>query len=211
MADPSSEEFLKPYRQALRRFGPTFEATLWGSRDTQLLRFDVMIELAGFAECVILDAGCGKGDFAAHLLQRGVEFQRFIGLDALDEMIEAAAARELDRCVFQTRDVLAEPHAMAEAKADFICFSGTLNTMDEPIARGLIERAYHASAQGVVFNFLSDRVHARWADHDLGPARRFDTAAWLDWSLNLSTCVSFTQDYLDGHDATILIRHDERE
>jgi hypothetical protein len=60
----------------------------------------------------------------------------------------------------------------------------------------------------VVFNFLSDRVHPRWAEQDLGPARRFDTAAWLDWSLELSTCVSFTQDYLHGHDATILIRHE---
>jgi SAM-dependent methyltransferase len=168
----------------------------------------VMIELAGFAECTILDVGCGRGDFAAHLLQRGVEFERFVGMDALDEMVDAAAARRLERCVFQTRDVLAEPQAMAEARADFICFSGTLNTMDEATARGLIGRAYRAAAQGVVFNFLSDRFHPRWADHDLGPARRFNTAAWLDWSLDLSTCVSFTQDYLDGHDATILIRHD---
>jgi len=208
MADSSSEKFLEPYRRALRRFGPTFEAMLWGSRDTQLLRFDVMIELAGFADCVILDAGCGKGDFAAHLLERGVEFQRFVGMDALDEMIAAAAARGLERCTFQTRDVLAEPDAMAEARADFICFSGTLNTMDEATARALIGRAYRAANQGVVFNFLSDRFHPRWADHDLGPAHRFNTAAWLEWSLGLSTCVSFTQDYLDGHDATILIRHD---
>jgi SAM-dependent methyltransferase len=210
MADSPSEKFLEPYRRALRRFGPTFQATLWGSRDTQLLRFDVMIELAGFAECVILDVGCGRGDFAAHLLERDVPFERFIGLDALDEMVRAAAARQLARCTFQTRDVLTEPEAMAEARADFICFSGTLNTMDESSARGLIARAYRAAAQGVVFNFLSDRVHPRWADRDLGAAHRFNTAAWLDWSLDLSTCVSFTQDYLDGHDATILIRHDER-
>ncbi|MDY7110570.1 MAG: class I SAM-dependent methyltransferase [Planctomycetota bacterium] len=208
MTDSSSEKFLEPYRQALRRFGPTFKAMLWGSRETQLLRFDVMIELAGFADCVILDAGCGKGDFAAHLLQRGVPFERFVGMDALDEMIETASARRLERCTFRTRDVLAEPNAMAEARADFICFSGTLNTMDESSARGLVAGAYRAAAQGVVFNFLSDRVHPRWADRDLGPARRFDTVAWLDWSLELSTRVSFTQDYLDGHDATILIRHE---
>ena len=36
-----------------------------------------------------------------------------------------------------------------------------------------------------------------------------DTLAWLDWSLGLSSRVQFTQTYLDGHDATILIRHDE--
>ena len=54
--DPTpSEEFLRPYRQALKRYGPGFEATLWSSRDTQVLRFDVMIELAGFEGCTVLD------------------------------------------------------------------------------------------------------------------------------------------------------------
>ena len=63
-----------------------------------------------------------------------------------------------------------------------------------------------AATHGVVFNFLSDRCHERFADRDLTPARRFDTAAWLDWSLHQTPLVSFTQDYLDGHDATILLR-----
>ena len=61
----------------------------------------------------------------------------------------------------------------------------------------------------MVFNFLSDRPHKRWADCDLAPAGRFDTAAWLDWAMDQSSKVAFTQDYLDGHDATILIRHDD--
>ena len=35
--------------------------------------------------------------------------------------------------------------------------------------------AFDAAAQGVVFNFLSDRPHPRWKEKDLRPARRFDT------------------------------------
>ena len=80
--------------------------------------------------------------------------------------------------------------------------------MDDEMARKLIEAALEASAQGVIFNFLSDRHHPKWADRDLGPSRRFDTKAWLDWALGKSSRVSFTQDYLDGHDATIMIRHE---
>ena len=40
-------------------------------------------------------------------------------------------------------------------------------------------------------------------------ATSIDTVAWLDFALGLGSRVSFTQDYFDGHDATILVRHDE--
>jgi hypothetical protein len=81
--------------------------------------------------------------------------------------------------------------------------------MDEPMAQRLIEQCYRAARLGVVFNFLSDRPHARWTGRDLGPARRFDTMKWIDWALSLSSRVTFTQDYFDGHDATICVHHDE--
>ena len=80
--------------------------------------------------------------------------------------------------------------------------------MTEPTAQALIATAFAAAAQGVAFNFLSNRCHARWADRILTPATRFDTAAWLDWALDRTSRVAFTQDYLDGHDATIVLRHD---
>jgi trans-aconitate methyltransferase len=203
-----SDEYLKPYRQALKQFGPGFKATLWGSRDTQVLRFDVMIELADFRRCNVLDVGCGRGDFAARLLEREVPFERYVGLDALKEMIKAAAKRDLERCTFAATDVLKRPQVMADAEPDWVCFSGTLNTMDDDTARGLVRTAFEVASQGVVFNFLSDRCHAKWADRDLAPARRFDTAAWLDWAMGLTSRVAFTQAYLDGHDATILLQHE---
>ena len=97
--------------------------------------------------------------------------------------------------------------ALGPLGADFVCFSGTLNTMDDETARRLVLAGYEAAAQGVVFNFLSDRPHSKWEGRDLLPARRFDTVAWLDWVLDLGPRVSFTQDYLDGHDATVMVMH----
>ena len=98
MGDETSEQYLKPYREAMKRYGPGFEATLWNSREAQVLRFDVMIDLARFAEGVVLDAGCGQGDFAARLIERGVEFTRYVGIDAMPQMIETARERQLPRC-----------------------------------------------------------------------------------------------------------------
>lgn len=205
------EDILRPYREAVDRHGAGFEATLWGSREAQQRRFEVMMDLAGFAGCAIMDVGCGAGDLAGALLERGVPFTRYVGVDALPEMVGAARARRLARCVFEVRDVVADPEALrdvARGAIDWACLSGTLNTMDEATARGVVRAAFEVAAQGVIFNFLSDRHHPRWADHDLEPARRFDTVGWLDWALGLSSRVAFTQAYLDGHDATIAIWHD---
>ncbi len=209
MGDRAEKAYLQPYRVALKRFGPGFKATLWNSPETQALRFDVMIDLAGLDGASVLDVGCGRGDFAAHLIDREVPFSAFVGVDALPEMVEAASGRALPRCRFLHADAVADPAVLTTGAPDFVCFSGTLNTMSDETARQLVCRAYEAAAQGVVFNFLSTRAHRRFADRDTTPARRFDPLKWLDFALGLSSRVAFTQAYLDGHDATILIAHDE--
>jgi hypothetical protein len=129
-------------------------------------------------------------------------------VDALAEMIEAGRGRGLERCEFVCRDAVADPGVLKTGDPDYVCVSGTLNTMDERTARRLVGAAFAAAARAVVFNFLSSPDHPRFADRDPAPARRFDPLGWVDFALGLSTRVTFTQTYFDGHDATILIEHD---
>lgn len=211
MPPSRDSSYLDPYRSAIKQHGPGFAATLWGSRSAQQLRFDVMIDLAGFKNCTIIDAGCGNGDFAARLLQRDIAYRKYIGIDAISEMITQANERELDRCTFLEADMVHDADVFNGYEADYVCFSGSLNTMDDELAMRLVRRAFDAAAQGVMFNFLSNRPHARWGDKDLTPARRFDTAQWLDWSMQQTSRVSFTQAYLDGHDATVMMLRDGDE
>ncbi|MHC4082029.1 MAG: class I SAM-dependent methyltransferase [Planctomycetota bacterium] len=208
MADRGDKAYLQPYRQAVERYGAGFEATLWNSPEAQALRFDVMIGLLDLDGRAVLDVGCGQGDLAARLLEQRVPFARYVGVDAVAEMIEAAGARRLERCEFICRDAVADPEVLSSAEPDCVCISGTLNTMDEPTARRLVGAAFAAASRAVVFNFLSSRAHPRWADRDPAPARRFDPVRWLDFALGLSSRVTFDQAYFDGHDATILIEHD---
>lgn len=208
MTGSGDASYLDPYRSALRRHGPGFEATLWGSKDTQVLRFDVMIDMAGFDQCTIVDAGCATGDFAARLIERHVPFERYVGIDALPELIDKARQRGLERCTFRVGDLVHDTAAIAEAQPDWVCFSGTLNTFDEDVARRVVGEAFKSAAHGVVVNFLSDRFHPRWGGKDLTPARRFNTIAWLDWAMSRTSRVAFSQAYLDGHDATIMMAHD---
>jgi SAM-dependent methyltransferase len=199
---------LQPYREAVDQHGAGFKATLWGSEETQVLRFDVMIDLVDFTDCTVLDAGCGRGDFARRLLERDINVAQFVGVDAMGAMIDAARELDLPRCRFEAGDFTTDEAMLALGDPDYICFSGSLNTMDDALARSVIGRSFEIAAQGVVFNFLSDRPHARWAGRDLAPARRFNTLAWLDWALGRTSRVAFTQRYLDGHDATIVMLHD---
>ena len=107
------------------------------------------------------------------------------------------------RCGFLVADPVRDPACLEEAGADWVFISGTLNAMDEELARDLVDRAFAAAGVGVVFNFLSNRPHSRWDDRDLTPARRFDTAGWIDWAMSRTPLVRFSQAYYDGHDASI--------
>jgi SAM-dependent methyltransferase len=209
MADRGDKAYLQPYREAVERYGAGFEATLWNNAEAQGLRFDVMIGLSHLEGRAVLDIGCGQGDLAARLLERRVPFAHYVGVDALAEMIEAARGRGLERCEFICRDAVAEPSILSSGEPDYAFISGTLNTMNERTARRLVGAAFGAAARGVAFNFLSSRAHPRWLKRDTGPARRFDPVRWLDFALGLSSRVTFNQAYLDGHDATILIEHDD--
>jgi len=201
--------YLQPYLDAVHAHGAGFRATLWGSEAAQHVRFDVMLEMAAFEATSVVDVGCGDGALALHCAARGVTLRAYTGLDAVAEMIERAAARAPRWCTFVTADVLRTPDAMAIAGADWIVFSGTLNTLDQHVAWELLDKAFAYAARGIVFNFLSDRFHPRWRDHVLAPARRFSTVEMIDEALRRSSRVSFRQEYLDGHDATIAMMHDE--
>ncbi len=200
----NAPDYLKPYQEAVDVHGGTFDATLWRSKEGQYLRFETFCNFVDFTDTSILDVGCGIGDFSEYLLQNNVAFKSFHGIDAMDAMIETANKRNLPRSIFETIDILNNPKLIGEY--DWITFSGTLNAMNEEVAMTLIDRSYEACKTGVAFNFLSNRSGRAPEGEDLTPASRFSTTAWIDNSLFLSTNVDFTQSYLDGHDATIIIR-----
>jgi len=200
--------YLEPYRQAVADLGAGFAATLWGSEETQRLRFDILDSMLPLHGRRIVDLGCGQGDLLVHLRRVGVEPADYLGLDAMEPMIRHARERQLPGARFAVADLVRDAAVVRAAGAEVACISGTLNTMSLEQARRLVAVAFEASSVGVVFNFLSDRHHPRWADRNLTPARRFDAVDWLDWSLGHSSRVRFDQSYLDGHDATIAIMHD---
>jgi len=232
----NADDYLKPYRQAVRRDGSGFGATLWHSRDGQQLRFAVMAELLdglgetplgdddrldpatpgpiapepphafGLAGRRVLDAGCGPGDMATWLSDHRVAVASFVGIDGVPEVVEHAATLGLPRCRFVAGDFVHDASLLATDDPHIVALSGTLNTMDDDTAMGVLNSAWHAAGQALVFNFLSDRC-APGRSGAAAPARRLPTDRVLDWALRQTPLVRFRQDYFPGgHDATIAMR-----
>lgn len=203
-----NDKYLEPYRQAQATHGASFEATLWARPETQQRRFAVFAEMVEFSGRRILDAGCSRGDFAAWLNEQGVDYAHFLGVDGVDEVIAFAQQRGLPRAAFVAADFVRDPDALgaglaADQRPDVVAVSGTLNTMDWPTARGVLEAAWAGCTDTLVFNFLSDRC-GPGAPVQLDPAVRLPTDAVLDWAWSQTWNVTFRQDYFDhGHDATV--------
>jgi SAM-dependent methyltransferase len=154
----------------------------------------------------VLDAGCGRGDFAAYLLNRGIEFERYIGIEAMPELADFAHRRGLRNTEFHRGDFLLDPQLLSRGSPQVVCISGTLNTMTDPQIEAVLQAAWEGASEALIFNFLSDRAGPQ-APKETGFVRRLDPLRLLGWALERTPTVSFRQDYFkSGHDATILMR-----
>ena len=200
------DAYLQPYREAHSRHGAEFDVTMWASPVTQRLRFEVFAQLVDFTGKRVLDAGCSRGDFAAYLLERGIEYGQYVGIDGLGEVVEHARARGLPRSRFEVGDFVERPEWLATDRPEIVTISGSLNTMDLPTAIRVLEGAWAGADEALLFNFLSDRAGAMAPPQEY-PAHRLPTLELLDWALRKTPQVRMTQDYFDhGHDATVLMR-----
>lgn len=190
----------------MERHGAGFEAALWASRDSQRRRFEVFAQMAYLPGKRILDAGCGRGDFARWLVERSIGFERYIGVDALPEVIDFARGRNFPRCEFHEGDLVNDALLFKIGEPEVICISGTLNTMTDEQALRVLDFAWRGTSQTLVFNFLSARA-GDLAVPQTGPARRIDPLMLLNWALDRTSDIAFRQDYFpQGHDATIRMR-----
>ncbi len=205
-AQRDDDRYLEPYRRSVRDHGPRFEATLWANERSQRLRFEVFTQMCFLPGKRILDAGCSRGDFAAYLLEVGIAYEHFVGIDALPQVIDYAAGRGLPRTEFHVGDFVRDPTLLRTGNPQVVCISGSLNTMGDEQIMSVLEGAWQASAQALLFNFLPVQAHRR-APTNLGPARRLDAVWLLRWAMDRTAAVAYRQDYFPhAHDATIMMR-----
>lgn len=203
MTDRQPDSYLDPYRDAQGDFGNEFGVTLWANTRSQERRFNVFTQMCYLPGKRILDAGCSRGDLAAYLAGRDIEYASYVGVDGLKEVIDYANQRGLPNAEFHAGDFVADPSVLSIGDPQVITISGTLNTMDDRTAMKLLDAAWEACSQTLLFNFLSSRSTTDRRE-ELGPAKRLDPLKYLDWAMLRTPAVRLRQDYFKrGHDATI--------
>lgn len=151
--------YLQPYSRAVKRHGPDFRALLWASRRTQEQRFEALAHVVDPTGLTMLDLGCGRADFLDFLINRGTVPKKYIGVEGVRELAEAAENKNIDGARIMIADFVREPRRM-QVGADVIYCSGALNTIEPDDFYSTIRHAFTAAKRAFVFNFLSSSLLA---------------------------------------------------
>jgi SAM-dependent methyltransferase len=194
--------YLAPYLDAARRHAGGFYSLLWASPNTQAARFDAICRLSNLNNKSLLDLGCGHADLLDYLLSRNITPADYIGIEAVPQFIDISQAKKHRNAKIIQADFLDRPACMFVG-ADVIAISGTLNTLSAEAFYSTIRRAFDATAEQIVFNFLcksslAAASYLTW--HQLDDVSRF--------AHSLSGNVQILSDYLDG-DCTIAITKEQ--
>jgi len=118
-----------------------------------------MVDLVDPVGKTVLDLGCGKADLLDFLNARGAAPDRYVGLEGVRELADAAEGKQLPNSRVIVADFVREPKRM-QVNADVIFCSGALNTLTHDEFYPAIHNAFRAAREALVFNFLSSPLLA---------------------------------------------------
>ncbi len=140
-----SEKF---YTSAIEMHGTTAKGVNWTSKETQEIRFDVILDMLPKKINSLADAGCGFGDFYIYSQKKKREPKKYIGIDSLIDMYSIASNNTAQEIIIAdiTKDKI--PHAEY-----YIC-SGAMNVLDRFETYLFIRNCFLACGDGFIFNIL---------------------------------------------------------
>lgn len=141
------------YDRLLSAHGVTHRALDWGSRESQYLRFSVLVEVGDLDGSRILDVGCGLADFLHYLQIRGIVVE-YTGIDINARAIRLARER-FPHATFHNAslDAWSPDHAY-----DYVFASGLFTfRKHRPVEylNACIRRMFCYASRAVAFNTLS--------------------------------------------------------
>ena len=140
----------KFYTSAIQMHGTSPKGVNWHSKETQHVRFKIILELLpnDMKNITLVDAGCGFGDFYLYLLKKKQQLKNYIGIDTLIDMYSIAS--ENTGCEIIVADITKDELPIADY---YIC-SGAMNVLDRFETYLFIQNCYKSSKKGFIFNIL---------------------------------------------------------
>jgi SAM-dependent methyltransferase len=140
-----SEKF---YTSAIETHGVSAKGVNWISKETQEIRFDVILSMLPKTIDSIVDAGCGFGDFYLYMKKKKREPKKYTGIDSLTDMYSIASKRTAQEIIIADicKDTI--PHS------DYYVCSGAMNILNIFETHLFIRNCFSASKNGFIFNIL---------------------------------------------------------
>ena len=172
----------------------------WTNKEVQQLRFKAFCELVDFNNKVILDVGCGYGDFKVYLDKEYKKFD-YIGIDNQTEFISEAKTKfgcEQGIWFYNTDVSICQlPNSM-----DIVIASGLFSyrSDNENYYKDMITKLFDTAEETLLFNMLDDQ---KFTSGELIVAH--NKKEIFDYCKCLSNNVAIKEDYLNI-DFTICMR-----
>lgn len=140
-----SEKF---YTSAINTYGISPQGLNWTSKQTQEIRFKMLLKLLPLDLESLTDAGCGFGDFYNYLCLKKRIPKKYIGIDSLKEMHTIASKNTQQEII--TANIIKDsiPHT------DYYVCSGAMNILNTFETHLFIRNCFHASKKAFIFNVL---------------------------------------------------------
>jgi len=169
------------YADRLREFGATARGVDWNTADSQVLRFDRLLQVVETddrARQTLLDVGCGYGALLETIRQRGLPLD-YRGFDISADMVAAARLRHASDpgAVFTTDAAAVRPATYAVASGIFNVKLQHGDREWRDYVRTTIQSLHEVSTRGFAFNMLStysDAERRRETLHYADPLEMFD-------------------------------------
>lgn len=199
---PVSEAQRLYFNKTALRFDD-YRALGWTSVERQFTRLDIFSsELFWQGNDLVLDVGCGRGDFLTFSKIRNLDCQ-YVGLDVSDVLLTQAKA-QFSNGKFIEDDFLSDSFNL---RADYIIANGTLSFKAEnqlEYVKLFLEKAYELARSGIGVNFLS-----KFRQNDAPYTSLFyyyDPIDVLKIAFQITPNVIFKQHYLDNDFTLFLMR-----
>lgn len=180
------------YNSRFEKEGDSIKSVGWSTKESQQLRFKVLLENFKIEGKTILDVGCGLADLIPFLTERFGGNFRYIGLDISEKLIDTARTKyALPNCQFFVGDILTTE--MDTSGIDYVIESGAFSfkiSDNYRYVKAAMGKMYDIANEGIALNFLTSYV-----DYKLEKNFHYDPEIIFSWALKLSRFASISHDY----------------
>jgi len=138
------------YSTAIEKYGITAKGVNWHSKESQKLRFDIILDMLpqDMSRYSVADAGCGFGDLYLYMLKKKRAPKGYIGIDSLVDMYSIASERT--GCEIIVADICKDKLP----SADFYICSGAMNVLEDFETHLFVRNCFNSCKIGFLFNVL---------------------------------------------------------